>query len=64
LTTEEYFGMIINILMGLTLIVLILIFFYMVYGEKEEKTPSPVRNFAINIFKIISAALCGFCVFF
>jgi len=56
--------MIINILMGLTLIVLILIFFYMVYGEKEEKTPSPVRNFAINIFKIISAALCGFCVFF
>ncbi len=62
MTTEQYFGMIINILMGLTLIVFVLIFFYMVFGEKEEKTSSPVKTIAINIFQAVSAALQRFYV--
>ena len=57
----EYFEMIINILMGLTLIVLIMIFFYMIYGEKE-KTPSPTKKVTLKIFRGISAGLYRFYV--
>ena len=53
---EEYFGMIINISMGLTFIVLVLIFFYMIYGKKEEE--SSVEKLAVKITQIISSGLC------
>jgi len=51
LTTEEYFGMIINILMGLTLIAFVAIFLYMVYCEKEEKPLSPARSLMITLLQ-------------
>ena len=35
---EEYFSTIIWVLMGLTFVVISLIFLYMIYGEKEEAT--------------------------
>ena len=38
MNTGEYFGMIINMLIGLTLIVLIMIFFYMIYGEERGES--------------------------
>ena len=47
MTTEEYFGMIINILMGLTFIVLVMIFLYMIYGEKEGKSSSLTKKLEI-----------------
>ena len=55
MNVEEYFGMIINILMGLTLIVLVLIFLYMIYGEKESSSPT---NKVAKIFRSLSAGLC------
>ena len=63
MTVEEYFGMIINILMGLTLIVLVMIFFYMIYGEKEERQSSSTGRLAIKIFQGILAGLQRFYVF-
>jgi len=60
LTVDEYFGMIINILMGLTFIVLVLIFFYMIYGEKEEEQSSSIRRLAIKIYQRLSMSLIIF----
>jgi len=58
LNVEEYFSMVINILMGLTLIAFVLIFFYMVYGKKEEESSSPsTRKLAVKISQI-SSGLC------
>ncbi|MCS7120847.1 MAG: hypothetical protein RMJ07_06870 [Nitrososphaerota archaeon] len=37
MSVEEYYAMIRLILMGLTFIALLLIFLYMMHGEKEEK---------------------------
>jgi len=54
---EEYFGMIINISMGLTFIVLVLIFFYMIYGKKEEETSS-AKKLAVKISQTIFSGLC------
>jgi len=51
LTTEDYFGMIINISMGLTLIALMLIFLYMIYGEKEERSSTSTERMALRIFQ-------------
>ena len=46
---ESYFGMIINILLGLTFIVLIFAFLYLVYGEREETSKSSSKsNFLRN----------------
>jgi len=56
LSVEEYFGIIINILMGLTFIALMLIFLYMIYGEKEEKSSSTGR-LAVKILQDISSGL-------
>jgi len=57
LTTEEYFGMIINILMGLTLIVFAAIFLYMVYCEKEEKPLASTRSLMIGLFQKVMICL-------
>ena len=46
MTVEEYFGMIINISMGLTLVALMLIFLYMIYGEKEKESSSTTKKAA------------------
>ena len=53
LNTGEYYGMIINMLIGLTLIVLIMIFFYMIYGEERgESTLS--RKTVLKHINVIS----------
>jgi len=57
LNAEEYFGMIINILMGLTLIMLVLIFLYMIYGEKEERSSPSTRKVTLKILGHISTGL-------
>ncbi len=46
---DEYFTMVMLVLMGLTLIAFCLVFLYMMYGEKEESTPSPSRALLRNI---------------
>jgi hypothetical protein len=48
---DEYFGTIILILEGLSFIAILLIFLYMIYGEKEERG-SPTR--AALLLKILS----------
>ena len=53
LNTGEYFGMIINMLIGLTLIVLIMIFFYMIYGE-ERGGSSLSKKTTIKHINVIS----------
>lgn len=53
MNVEEYFGMIISILMGLTFIALFLIFLYMIYGEKEKSIPSSKLAFFKNILNFI-----------
>jgi uncharacterized membrane protein len=40
---NEYFGMIIFILMGLTFIALVLIFLFMIYGGKTDKSSFKVK---------------------
>jgi hypothetical protein len=40
---NEYFGMIIFILMGLTFIALVLIFLFMIYGGKANKSSLKVK---------------------
>ncbi len=42
--TESYFGMIINILLGLTFIVLVFAFLYLIYGEREETSKSTSKS--------------------
>jgi hypothetical protein len=44
---EEYFGMIITILIGLTFIAIILAFVFMVYGDNEEGK-TQIKNNTIN----------------
>jgi len=64
MNVEEYFGMIISILMGLTFIALFLAFLYMMYGEKEESaTPTKVKFFK-NLSKSILLYLFKFRVVF
>jgi len=53
LTVEEYFGMIINISMGLTLVALMLIFLYMIYGEKEKELSSSTNKAAKTFQKLL-----------
>jgi|GEM_PF-3450580 uncharacterized membrane protein len=45
MSIEEYFSTLIWVLMGLTFVVISLIFLYMIYGEKEEavETSSPTK---------------------
>jgi hypothetical protein len=57
LTADEYFAMIILALMGLTFIAFLLIFLYMVYGEKEEKVPSTKMTFLKNILGTVLLCL-------
>ena len=57
MNTGEYFGMIINMLIGLTLIVLIMIFFYMIYGEERGES-SLSRKSALKHINVISR-LCS-----
>jgi len=59
LNADEYFGMIINILMGLTFVVLILIFLYMIYGERE-KEPSSSTSKVAKIYQKLLTGLCRF----
>ena len=54
MTVEEYFGMIINMLMGITLIVLLMLFLYMIFGEREREKTSAVQAFALNVFRVLS----------
>ena len=42
MSIEDYYQMIINVLIALTMITLILLFLYLVYG-KEESTPTDTR---------------------
>ena len=58
MTVEDYFGMIINISKGLTLIALMLIFLYMIYGEKKEGSPSSTEKMAVKISQSLSRGLC------
>jgi len=51
--------MIINILMGLTFVVLILIFLYMIYGERE-KEPSSSTSKVAKIYQKLLTGLCRF----
>jgi len=60
LTVDEYFAMILMVLMGLTFIALLLIFYYMVYGEKEESTPSPKTSFYGSISEPIRLCSLGY----
>ena len=53
LNTGEYFGMIINMLIGLTLIVLIMIFLYMIYGEERGES-SLSRKTTLSHINVIS----------
>gem|GEM_PF-2125121 len=43
MSTEEYFQMIINILIGLTMITLFLLFLYTIYGKDEQSRPASTR---------------------
>jgi len=38
MSTAEYFNMIVSILIGLTMITIILLFFYMIHGEEEKES--------------------------
>ena len=53
---ESYYGMIINILLGLTFITLVFAFLYLVYGEKEETSKptskSSLRNIILYLEKV------------
>jgi len=44
--------MIINIIISITLLVLIMIFFYIIYGEKE-KTASLKKRYALKISRFL-----------
>jgi len=62
--TEAYFGMILNILIGLTLIVLVMAFLYLIYGEREERTASSKVELFKNASKSILSRFLGFFVMF
>lgn len=62
MTAEEYFGLIIYVLMGLTFIALVLIFLYMIYGGKEEATSSPKVTFIRNVLNTLLFRLCSLAV--
>jgi flagellar basal body-associated protein FliL len=48
MSVEEYFSIMIWVLMGLTFIAISLIFLYMVYGEKEESSDTTKSTTALN----------------
>lgn len=52
MSAEEYFGMVINIIISITLLVLIMIFFYMIYGEKD-RTASLKKRYALKISRFL-----------
>jgi hypothetical protein len=43
MSVEEYFSIMIWVLMGLTFIALSLIFLYLIYGKKEEASPDMTK---------------------
>lgn len=43
MSTEEYYQMIISVLIGLTMITLILLFLYTVYGKEEQASATGTR---------------------
>lgn len=43
MSTEEYYQMIISILIGLTMITLFLLFLYMAYGREEQTSSATTR---------------------
>jgi hypothetical protein len=51
MSIDEYYVLIISVLMGLTFIALILIFLYMIYGEKEESVTSSNAVFLKKILR-------------
>ena len=63
MTMEEYFGMIINILKGLTLIVILMIFLYMIFGERGRGGTSRSHSFLIYASRISSYLMWGLYAF-
>lgn len=50
---DEYFGTIILILEGLAFIAIFLVFLYMIYGEKEEGSPSTRAMLVMKILDFL-----------
>ncbi len=44
MSTAEYYEVIINVIIGLTMIALFLLFLYMVYGGEEQTAQSNVKG--------------------
>ncbi|OYT49904.1 hypothetical protein B6U79_00875 [Candidatus Bathyarchaeota archaeon ex4484_231] len=60
MTPDEYFSMIILVLMGLTFVAISLIFLYVVYGEKEttvQTTKANMRQMFFNSFLRVQLTL-------
>jgi len=63
MSIEDYFGIIIWVLMGLAFVAIALIFLYMIYGEKEETPKSASPTKAIKISNSILQITCKIPVF-